>query len=452
MRKLYKKMPLFLQHILLTVKNNHSYYQKYRAIPIFNSLQKVIKNLDENQWINDGHVLERINALIATATANVPYYIENKAQYPKLESVADLKKLPILYKQTLKSRNKDFISRLSNSSNTYFFKTSGSTGTPLEGGISLTELHHRFLAFLSSLKMAKINYSHRVGRFLGAEVADGKNIYRKDFINNHFLFSIYHISESTIDKYYDALVQNKIEIIEGYPSTIYSLVKFFKIKGLQINNVKNVLTTAEKLLDYQKEEIESFFNCKIFDFYGSSEGSAYLFLHEGKYINANKVGIIEVVDENYNEVAPGILGRMLVTSFTSSFTPLIRYDIGDYAVVSKSKPANENEYLIDEIVGRSEDVFVTAEGIQFTRFSLCLKYLPEGVIESQLHLKQRSKKVKVFYTNSVGAIKDSNKFKPFEDKFESMLGRGYEFEYQYLEQFDKSARGKLRAVIIQDND
>jgi phenylacetate-CoA ligase len=219
---------------------------------------------------------------------------------------------------------------------------------------------------------------------------------------------------------------------------------------LNISSVKNVLTTAEKLLDYQKEEIQSFFNCTVFDFYGSSEGAAYMFSYGDTFVSANKVAIIEVVDEEYNPVAPGTLGKMLVTSFTSSFTPLIRYDIGDYCVVSKSQSSDNNELLIDEIIGRSEDVFETQEGIIFTRFSLCLKYLPDSIIESQLRLKQRSKNVKVIYTKLNEEIKNIKDFLPFEQKFMSMLGKDYVFEYEFVEKFNKASRGKLRAVIIEE--
>ena len=104
--------------------------------------------------------------------------------------------------------------------------------------------------------------------------------------------------------------------------------------------------------------------------------------------------------------------------------------------------------LIDEIVGRSEDVFETKEGVMFTRFSLCLKYLPDSIVESQLCLTQRSKNVKVVYTRQSGKIYNILEFKAFEQKFSSMLGSDYNFNYEFVEKFDKASRGKLRAVII----
>ena len=136
-----------------------------------------------------------------------------------------------------------------------------------------------------------------------------------------------------------------------------------------------------------------------------------------------------------------------MTSFTSSFTPLIRYDIGDYCSVLNDKNQPLDILKIKEIGGRSEDTFITQEGIHFTRFSLCLKYLPAYIIESQLILKQRSKKVLVEFL-SVNENYITKDFLPFENKFQSMLGNGYNFKYVKVIKFNKSSRGKLRAVRI----
>src|SRR5690606_22479088 len=212
-----------------TYKNNHSYYQKYGAIPFIRPLKKIIK--ENTVLINDTNVVERINNLIREAIENTEYYKLNKDLYPKLERIEDIKKLPILKKDILKNNNDRFISKLATKSNSYSFKTSGSTGTPLYGKIALEDLRERFLIVLASQKSEGIDYSKRVARFLGAEVADNRKVYRRDYINNHFLFSIYNISEQEILKYYNAFDKHKIQIIEGYPSTIYSLVKLLKSKG-----------------------------------------------------------------------------------------------------------------------------------------------------------------------------------------------------------------------------
>lgn len=447
MKRLYKHFPILIQNVIITLVNNYKYYQKFGVIPFFKPLKKVVKDIETSSF-NDRQTLKRINNLINEAVQNVPYYSENKSAYKPLNKITDLQNLPVLKKSTLKQENSKFISKKSNLFNSYKFKTSGSTGTPLKGAISNKELQTRFKIFLMSLKREGIDYSLPLARFPGADVAGSDKVYRCDYLNKHFMFSIYHLTSTKILDYYKALSDNKIQILEGYPSTIYSLVKLLKLYGLKLDSVKHVLTTAEKLLDYQKKEIEAYFKVQIFDFYGSSEGSAYMYsTKEGYYLNSNKIAYFETVNDNFEPVNNNEQGRILVTSFTSSFTPLIRYDIGDIATVIDDK----NEIIkVSELLGRQEDIYISPTGIAFGRFSLVLKYLPSDVQESQLILKQRSNSAKVKYVSE--KMIDQKRFETFQNKINTMLRMEFEIEYIHLNKFEKESRGKLSAVKIIENE
>jgi len=446
-KKIYERLPLFAQHLAITVVNNYKYYQKYGAIPFFKPLKKVITNL-ENQELNDQNTVDRINSLIEYATKYVPYYIENKDKYHSITSIEEIKKIPILDKETFRKYNTNFHSNEVNSKKSYAYNTSGSTGTPLKGFTSIDDLRKRFACFLISLEKENIDYSLKVARFLGAKVSSGKKVYRKDYINNHYLFSIYDLSLSNIEVYHEAISNNKIEILEGYPSTIYSLIKLLKLKKLKLSSVKHVLTTAEKLLDYQKTEIEEYLGVKIFDYYGSSEGSAYMYKCSSDfYTNANKVAYFETVDENYEDIPKSTSGRMLITSFSTYFTPLIRYDIGDFCSIISEK---DEVIKVSEINGRQDDVFITPNGIEFSRFSLILKYLPDDILESQLILKNFSDNVELLYVSNVELSKDN--FKIFEQKMTTFLKLKFNYKYTQVEGFDKIKRGKLSAIKIIKNE
>lgn len=443
MKELYKKLPLFIQHCVITLVNNYKYFQKFGAFPFFYPLSKVIRNIDVKSY-NSGKSLEHLNGLIEYAVKHVPYYRDRKNDYPTLHSLDELDKLPILYKDTFKKNNHEFLSDEITRFNSYKFRTSGSTGTPLKGAIKNIDLKERLHTFLISLKKEGIDYSKRVARFPGADVARNSKVYRRDFINNHFLFSIYHLSNDRILDYYHGLNDHKIEILEGYPSTIISLMRLLKANKLKLPYVKNILTTAEKLLPHDREELELFFNAKIFDFYGSSEGSVYMYADKnGVYHNSDRVGYLECVNDNYQNVPIGVSGRMIVTSFLSKFTPLIRYDIGDYATIS----SNDNGIIeVAEVLGRQEDIFITPSGKSFGRFSLFLKYLPEGLLESQLILTQRSNKAELMYISICNI--QLEEFKEFEKMLEKYLDVKFKIEYRRIEKFDKAQRGKLRAVVI----
>lgn len=443
MKKIYPKLPVFIQNLILTFINNYKYFQKFGAFPVIRPLSLVIKKLNTEEF-NDENTLKRINSLIEYATLNVPYYKRNKDQYKQIKSLNDLKDIPVLKKSILQRNNLEFISNQKNFFNSYSFRTSGSTGTPIIGAVRNSDLRMRLRMFLTSLKLEGIDYSKPLARFPGADIARNTKVYRRDFINGHLFFSIYHLSNDKIMDYYNALVRNKIEILEGYPSTIVSLVRLLRENDLQLPNINTVLTTAEKLLDHNRNEIEQFFNVRVFDFYGSSEGSVYMYSSkDGYYLNCNRIGYFESVDENYNPVKINENGRMLVTSFSSYFTPLIRYDIGDYVNVI----SNINEIIkVKSIEGRQEEIFITPTGKAFGRFSLILKYLPQEILESQLELTQRCNKVILRYISNTNI--NIAEFKDFENKMNSLLEMNFLFEYKSILKFDKSKRGKLSAVKI----
>src|SRR5690606_11712837 len=73
--------------------------------------------------------------------------------------------------------------------------------------------------------------------------------------------------------------------------------------------------------------IEGFFKTKMYNQYASSEGAPFIFeCEQGKLHLELQSGVFEVMDANNN---PSPSGRLIVTSFTTEATPLIRYDIGD---------------------------------------------------------------------------------------------------------------------------
>src|SRR5690606_1602309 len=136
---IYSILPVFVQNLIMTLVNNYKYYQKYGAIPALKPLSKIYKNLEVSNF-NDENTVPRINKLLRYATTHVPYYRRNKHLYNQIETLEDLKKIPILKKSVLKEFNSDFISEQRTKFNSYNFRTSGSTGTPITGAIKSSEL------------------------------------------------------------------------------------------------------------------------------------------------------------------------------------------------------------------------------------------------------------------------------------------------------------------------
>lgn len=447
-------MPFFLQDAAITLKNILVYYQKYKAVPFIRSINSIQKNLFKNQdtyHFNDEDELSRFNNLLLYAKANCRFYRDN-SNYKTIKALSEITKIPILQKETLRFEIQNFISQEVTVFNSKSFRTSGSTGTPLQGKIKTKDLQKRFTMVLASYCQMGIDLSRGYARFPGAKISNSANrLYRKDLLNKHYIFSIHHISQENVSKYYHDLKNNKIKVLEGYPSVIYSLANLFFQNNYLDLNLDFFISTAEKLHPHQEKKIRDVFNCQVFDYYGSSEQSAYIFTcKEGKMHNSNIISTLEILDENNHKTEYGKEGRMIVTSYTSTFTPLIRYDIGDRCILSADQTClcGKGGLLIDEIIGRDEDVFITIDGKYVTRFSLILKYLPDSVIESQLVLSNSNLTAQLLYTST--EIVNHSHFENFQNKLTATIGPNYSCSFKKVNNLPKQARGKSRAVIIEN--
>lgn len=451
-KKIYKKSPLLIQNLFLTVENIFVLYKKYKYIPILNPMAKISRDIVDSSFVNDHHsLIDRLNEFYEYAKDHTAYYKKLENEYPKLNTVDDIDNWPLLEKKVLKSATEKFYSSEINRYNSRTLYTSGSTGSPMKIKVSVSDLQFRFRLLLKTMIDFGYDPSKPLGRITGHDISDDNVIYRKDYLNKHFFLSAFHLSQDNIQKYYDVIVKNRLETLEGYPSAIYVMAKLFEQNGLQVKCVKNVFTTAEKLHDYQKEQIEKMFGCKVFDYYGSNEQSIFIFTcKEGRLHTADATGLLEVLDEDNTPVKPGEVGSMVVTSLTSHFMPLIRYKIGDACQVSENQncECGNGGLIIDDIIGRDEDIFKTVDGRYITRFSVVLKYLPFEVIESQIVLSNKKMKILLYYV--AYEVLPKSVFIDFENNLILKVGNKYRIEYKKVDEITKTSRGKKRAVIIED--
>src|SRR6202021_2920702 len=92
---------------------------------------------------------------------------------------------------------------------------------------------------------------------------------------------------------------------------------------------------------------------------------------------------LEVVDERGAPSRAGEMGRVLVTTLQNHLMPLVRYEIGDYAIVA-TEPCICGRTLpaLDRVIGRSVNLFRLRGG------RLLSPWLLMGAVRDRLELKQ----------------------------------------------------------------
>lgn len=122
-----------------------------------------------------------------------------------------------------------------------------------------------------------------------------------------------------------------------------------------------IIPGSEVLTDETRRRIEAAWGHLPFNAYGATESGGGLAAetsdHTGLYLFEDNA-IVEVVDEQYRPVPPGVYGdRVLITMLFSRTQPLIRYELSD-SVRLAAHPGNSRLPFarIDGIQGRAEDI------------------------------------------------------------------------------------------------
>jgi phenylacetate-CoA ligase len=72
--------------------------------------------------------------------------------------------------------------------------------------------------------------------------------------------------------------------------------------------------------------------------------------------------IVEGLDAAGRQSAPGDIGRVVVSNLGNFASPLIRYDIGDYAEVGNPPKCGRGLPVLQRIVGRSRNLLIMPDG------------------------------------------------------------------------------------------
>jgi aspartate 1-decarboxylase len=116
------------------------------------------------------------------------------------------------------------------------------------------------------------------------------------------------------------------------------------------------VTSGETLSLEQRETIERFFGCAVFDRYGGVEFNNVAQEcreHNGLHIFSDLV-YAEVLSTENEPVKPGEVGELVITDLRNHYMPFIRYRTGDLAVQSDRKcPCGRGLPLLERIEGRS---------------------------------------------------------------------------------------------------
>lgn len=451
--KIYTLAPNIIQNMmismfnLLAYKDRYGKYYKYCFKLHSKNKSLSLKELKDLQKF-------KFEEFISFAMKNTSFY---KILYQNIEEpfkIENLQTLPILTKEMLRKNCEEIFTLPKNKS--VLSKTGGTTGVALEVRFTKKDVEERF----SMLDHFRNNYGYKLGEktawFSGKTLLNDKDIRKNRFWKSDYLFDVhyystFHISDRTAKYYLENLIKFNPKYIIGFPSSLVELARL----GIKLNidfpkGIRAIFGTAETITEQLKIEVEDYFKTRILNQYASSEGAPFIVeCPLGKLHLELQSGVFEVLDSNNQQTKKG---RLIVTSFTTHGTPLIRYDIGDeIELEEKSCKCGNNNPLVKEILGRSSDYLVSLDygKINLGNISNTLKNVT-GIIKMQVIQEE----VNSIHIKICADPKEytQNAEKIFLQNWRERMGNQQIITIEIVEEIPNEKSGKFKMVINKLNN
>src|SRR5579872_525390 len=312
-------------------------------------------------WDKDAleiHAQRRIEETLRAA-AQIPFYRERLAG-----KSFELSSYPILKRSDIPVLNASARELIVPKRKFFHDNSSGSTGMPVE---FLFDNAHQTGRYAARIRYLRANGWHPMKRcaWIVATTSDDDDnpdsalMKSRLRLRSNFLPMIFR----PFDEQVDALLAARPEFLYTMPSNLDGLLQAFERRALRLDCLKLIFTGAEVLEDSLRERARRILGVEIRDNYGSTEGFiAWQCPAASYHINAEHM-FVEIVDERGFPVSSGQMGRVLLTTLENHLMPLIRYEIGDYAIGSDEVcSCGRSLPLMGRIIGRGINLFRLPDG------------------------------------------------------------------------------------------
>ncbi|HXX85568.1 MAG TPA: phenylacetate--CoA ligase family protein [Casimicrobiaceae bacterium] len=148
----------------------------------------------------------------------------------------------------------------------------------------------------------------------------------------------------------------------SYPSNLLELARHCARRGIKLPYLEHASTLGEVVNAEVREAVREAWDAPLIDTYSAHEVGMVADQCpscEQYHIQAETI-LVEVVDAAGVPCAPGQIGRVLVTPLFNYATPLLRYDLGDYAEVGAPCACGRGLPVLRQILGRERNALLVA--------------------------------------------------------------------------------------------
>ncbi len=344
------------------------------------TLLALLYQFDQSQWCSQEELesaqLRQLALVLDHAYEFVPYQRQRLQplvdQGVRIRTYEDLRRLPITRRSDLQQHFKAMCSTSVPQDHLPVVEaaSSGSTGMPVRF------LNTRVTQVFTKALLLRSHLWH--GRDLNARVVSiqvPRSTWDEDEHEKTLSFNStfpsgpafrYDSSES-IDRQLAYLKSKDGEWIITYPSNLADLARAVRDGGVSPPGLRYLSTLGEVVTPELRDLCREVWGLPIVDFYSCRETNILALQcpeHEHYHVQSERV-ILEVLDEEGRPCQPGEVGRVVVTDLHNFAMPIIRYELGDYAVAGGACPCGRTLPVLERVLGRSRNMMIRPSGERF---------------------------------------------------------------------------------------
>lgn len=446
LQAIYDRSPIALQNVMTTLSGYHRNSTRYGHV--YWQHRRWLEHFDA--WSLDDKLeyqAEELRRFLRFAVEQSPFYrtLYAAIDLDAIRSVPDLPRLPMVDKETLRAN----MAAVHTTSRRTAIEghTGGTTGKSLVVLMTADDKKKR-MAILDHFKH-RVGFEHREMRratFSGKHIVPpgrGADVFwRYNAACKQMLYSTFHITEDNLPAYVASLNSFKPQALDGFFTSMCDVANFIERHSVKLSfRPLAIFPTSETVTPGGRALLERVFNARVYNQYASSEGAPFITECQMGTLHVElSSGVFEHVDSDSDEI--------LVTSFTTHGTPLIRYRIGDSVMFSEriDCPCGVSSPIVTSIEGRRDDFVYRADGAKINagNVSNLFKNMPNALKRAQV-VQEELSVVRILLQVDVELYRPEFD-ELLKDEFAHKFGPKTRLVIEHVDEIPREVSGKLRLI------
>lgn len=420
----------------------------------------------KSQWWSEAEfnagLQVQLKFILGWAVNNTPYYKEMSSLaevYERMQNPADFfslwQTIPVLNKTDLHLHGDKLRCAKPPGPHapTTSLRTSGSTGIPVEIFTTpVTQANWSALTIRDHL-VWKRDFQKRTGaiRFVEEYARSPWGVRMRDWgapvrdLYQSGPGGVIHVSHPT-PLIADWLLRLNPTYLLTYPSVAERLLDKLGSGQGKPPALEEIRFMSEPLDAALRQRLEAEWGVRCADMYSANEtGHIALTCPEhGKLHVQSETVYVELLDQHGAPCQPGETGRVIVTPLHNLATPLIRYDLGDFAVAGDPCVCGRGSMTLEKVLGRVRNYAVAPDGRKFWPGSLgMLRRIPAVLQAQYVQVATDTIEMRLVVSETLSSSDEARAV----EFVQSALGHPYHVRINYVDAIERGPTGKFEEFL-----